>query len=116
VWAAIYNHEGHPTPPGRCEGVRSLHEDVEQLITLLGDFVLREGNDQLHRFRGPVDLLGSRGGVTERPSEPLADLNDLKAAFVTAKKNDLVSCEASHKPNPPLVNNRQAVNFRESNQ
>ena len=42
---------------------------MEQLITLSGGFVLREGGDNLHRFQSPVDPLGGRGGVTERFGE-----------------------------------------------
>jgi len=73
---------------GQTRGERglSLHDDVEQLIALLGDFVLREGGDQLHGFQSPVDLFGRRSGVTERLGELLVDPRDLKAAFVTAKK------------------------------
>jgi len=65
---------------------RSLHDDVEQLITLLSDFVLREGSSQLHGFQSTVDLFGRRSGVTERLGQLLVDPRDLKAAFVTAKK------------------------------
>ena len=65
---------------------RSPHDDVEQLITLLGDFVLGEGGDQLHRFQSPVNLFSCRSGVTERLGQLLVDPRDLKAAFVTAKK------------------------------
>jgi len=71
---------------GVCEGGRSLHDDVEQLITLLGDLVLREGGDQLHGFQSTVDFIGRRSGVTERLGELLVDPCYLKAAFVTAKK------------------------------
>jgi len=39
---------------------------MEEVITLSGGFILREGGNQLHRFQSPVDPLGGRGGVTER--------------------------------------------------
>ena len=56
---------------GVCEGARSFHDDMEQLMTLSGGFFLREGGDKLHRFQSPVDFLGGRGGVTERFGELL---------------------------------------------
>ena len=66
---------------------------MEQVITLSGGFILREGGNQLHRFQSPVDPRGGRGGITECLGELLVDPGDLKAAFVTTKNNDLVSCE-----------------------
>jgi len=62
------------------DGERCLHDDVEQLVTLLGDFVLREGGDQLHDFQGVVDLVG-RSGVLNVP----VSFTKILGAFVTAK-------------------------------
>jgi len=78
---------------GVGEGGRSLHDNMKQLITLLGDSVLREGIDQLNRSQSAVGLFGGRSRVPEHLSELFVDPGDLRAAFVTVRKKYLVSCE-----------------------
>jgi len=53
--------------PGASEGEGGLLDDVEQLVTLLGDFVLREGGDQSRGFQGVVYLVCGRSGIPNIP-------------------------------------------------
>ena len=50
---------------GVGEGDRSLHNDVEELVAPLGDVVLREGGNQLHRYESAIDLFRDLHGVPE---------------------------------------------------
>ena len=69
---------------GVSEGDGSLHNDVEQLVTISGDFVLREGGDQLHGFQSTVDLVDGKERVPERLKELPVDPADLSVIFTTA--------------------------------
>jgi len=59
-----------------------LHDNVEQLVTLLSDIVLAEGGDQLHGHQRAINL-GGGIGAPECRRELVVDPGDLGAAFVT---------------------------------
>ena len=56
-----------------------LHDDAEQLITLLGDIVLAERSDQLHGHQRAINFLGGGIGAPERRGELVVDPRDLGA-------------------------------------
>ena len=64
-------------------GERSLHDDVEEVITLRGDLVLGEGCDQFHDFQGVINLLGGGVGVLDRLDKLVVNPAELLVFFVT---------------------------------
>ena len=60
-----------------------LHDDMEELVTLLGEIILAEGSDQLHGLQRAIDLVGGGIGAPEHRRELVVDPGDLRAAFVT---------------------------------
>jgi len=60
-----------------------LHDDVEQLITLLGNIVPAEGSDQPHDLQRVINLVRGGVGAPERRGELVVDPADLGDAFVT---------------------------------
>ena len=63
-----------------------LHDDVEQLVTLLGDIVLAEGSYQLHGHQRAINLVGGGIGAPERRRELVIDPGDLGATFVATAR------------------------------
>jgi len=87
-----------------------LHDDVEQLITLLGDIVFAEGSDQLHGHQRAINLLGGGVGAPEGRRELVVDPGDLGAAFVTVEwRLFSLASENTCDINLPLVGNQQVI-------
>ena len=100
---------------GVGEGDGSVHDSVEELVALLGDFILGERSNQLHCFQSLVDLIGGGSRVPENLRELLVDPVDLSTTFMAetgrfsfiTKLKDSV-CEL----NSPLINDQQVIDVQ----
>ena len=90
---------------------RGLHNDVEQIVALLGDVVLGEGSDELHGLQSAVDFVGGGSGVPEGLGELLVDPRDLRFDFVAVTSRlSVVRRQCKIANSSPLVSDQQVIN------